>query len=204
MRHRNPVDELGSVQIDRGLTGGIAPAWSVADAPEMDAISRDFAASRVVGIRHHGPLTFDGLRRVSEKLQVRRKEKGLRVVGPTISVLEANPYEVEPAKRDYFTCFPIAGPVEAMTGIVLRTLPGGMHVLVASSGALADLEKCFAFLFGRFLRSRGYEIARPDEPQIRQIYLRPPHECSSEDDLVTQIAVPVAPLMRTDTLGNQR
>lgn len=204
MRHRNPVDELGSVQIDRGLTGGIAPAWRAVDVPDLDVISRDFPAARVLGIRHHGPLGFDGLRRVSEKLQARRKELGLKVAGPAMSVLEANPYETEPSKRDYLTCFPIVGPVAPTTGLVLQRLPGGMHVIVASSGALANLEIGFGFLFGRFLRSRGYELARPEAPQIRQIYLRPPHECASEDDVVTQIAVPVAPLMRTDTLGNQR
>jgi DNA gyrase inhibitor GyrI len=204
MRHRKLVGEYGDVDIERGATGGLAPVWRITNAPDFDVMSRDFGAARVLGVPHKGGLTFANLREMGASIESRQKDKGFRIAGPLMSILKSNPYDVEPGKREYLTGYPIAGRAESTDGFQLERLPGGMHILVVSSGPLIDLEKGFGFLFGRFLAARGYELARPEDPEVRQLYLKSPLACETEDELMVEIAVPVSIMMRTDTMQNQR
>lgn len=189
---------------ERGAVGGRPPLFRVPAAPELDVVERELAAARVLGMAHGGPLSMSELQGISHKLDECARAAGVDRVGPIFTILRSNPYEVAPGRRSYFTGVPVRGAVTVPEGTSLTRVAGGLFVIAATSGGLAALESAYGFLFGRLIASRGHELARAENPEIRLLYLTPPHEVRHDSDLGIEVAVPVSITMRTDTMRNQR
>lgn len=204
MRHRKLVDQRGEVDTERGAAGGRPPVWRVDAAPELDIVERELGAARVLGLAHRGPLAFADLQALCRKVEDAARAAGARTEGPVFTVLRANPYEVAPSRRSFFTCVRVVGPVTAPEGMSVEALQGGLFLVAAKAGPLRDLDKAFGFLFGKLLAARGHELARPDAPEIRLLFPTPPPGVAKEANLVTEIAIPVVITMRNDSMRNQR
>lgn len=179
------------------------PAWRVVAGRDYPVVSREFGALRAVGREHRGLLDASTLRSTSASIESAVRAAGLPVAGPLFTVLRSDPWEVAPNRRRTFTGVPVAGPVQPPEGLAVERFAGGLFLLVIHAGPVSTLDEPYGFLFGRFLRARGYELARPEAPEIRLLYPSSPAEVRDRD-LVTEVAVPVVITMRNDTMRNQR
>jgi len=179
------------------------PAWRVAAGRDYGVVSREFGALRAVGLHHRGVLDGRSLRAMVERVEAAVRDARVPVGGPPFAVLRSDPWETAPNRRRTFVGVPVVGTVAAPEGLTVERFSGGLFLLVIHGGPVATLEEAYGFLFGRFLRARGYELARAEAPEIRLLYPTSPLEVP-ERDLVTEVAVPVVITMRTDTMRNQR
>lgn len=180
------------------------PSWRRDAAPDQEVVERELGATRILGKAHRTPGTFAELAAITRELDATLRGAGVRTGGPILTVLRSNPHEVAPSRRHWFTAVPVLGPVTPPPSLSIESLHGGLFILAACRGRLSTIDDAFGYLFARFFPSRGQELARPEEPEIRLLYPTVPHDVTSEADLVIQVAVPVVITMRTDTMRNQR
>lgn len=167
MRHRAMKDELGTVDIGRGTTGGRQLVRGLPAELEVQIATRNRGAERAVGFPLAGFRDIEAVRSLGEKLDAALAGSSAKVIGPLMSLLTDNPFEVMAPDRNYLVCRTIAGTPPAVEGLVKMRLDGGTFLVVPHVGDIDDLEPEYGFVFGQWLPKNGYEVAKL---QIREVY----------------------------------
>jgi len=105
--------------------------------------------------------TYAQLKEAWARLAAVASAQRLKRAGPPAWVLLADPYRVEPPKRESVAILPFRGAAKEDGDVKIGRLEGGFHIQTMTAGGLHDLENVYTFLFGKFLPSKSHVLARP-------------------------------------------
>ena len=144
------------------------------------------SAIRVLAKPLEQPLAFDKLKATVDELRAVQKKQGLGVAGTPILVVLDDPMEVVPHKRKLEVALPVRGPAKEEGDIKPGRIEGGFFVSSRVVGSIAELEKAYTYLLGRFFPARQWELARKQILNILPEDLDTAHEKS----LSIEVCVP--------------
>ena len=105
--------------------------------------------------------TYAMLKDTFARLKATAAGQKLKQMGEPMWVLLADPYRVEPPKREYIAALPIRGAAKEDGDVKVGRLEGGFHIETITDRGLADLENVYTYLFGKFLPSKSHVLVRP-------------------------------------------
>ena len=153
----------------------------------MDVEIKKMEKLTVAAVRHTGPYTecepaWNKL--MSDKvLQSKMTEKSV-----FLGICHDDPDEVEAEKIRYDACMVIDSDLEPGEGVEKVEIEGGEFASFTHKGPYANLHSSYQFLYGEWLPKSGRE---PKCAPCVEIYLNNPETVDKEDDLLTELLVPL-------------
>ncbi|MCK4353214.1 GyrI-like domain-containing protein [candidate division WOR-3 bacterium] len=149
------------------------------------------APCKAVVIEGQGP--YDKVGPIFRELFEWLSKKGLKPAGPSFGIYYDNPDEVPPEKCRYKICFPIEIPVSPTGGeiagderVKLKDIPGAEMACIAHYGSYSKIGPVWGKLC-EWIDREGYNWAGPG----REVYIKCPGMTEKEEELVTEIQIPV-------------
>ncbi len=113
--------------------------------------------------------------------------QGIKPAGPPFALYYDDPSNTAPSKLRSRACVPVGAWTRPAPPLNKDTLPSRTVAYAVASGPYPGVPACYPGVFG-YMSKMNWAIAGP----IREIYMIPPSEVSSYEDLLCEIQVPVA------------
>lgn len=114
-------------------------------------------------------------------------QQGIQSSGPPFALYYDDPKAVAPHKLRSRACVPVESWTRATQPLLTDTLPSRTVAYAVASGPYPRVLGCYPGLFG-YMDKMNWTMAGP----IREIYMIPPSEVGSYEDLLCEVQVPVA------------
>ena len=154
---------------------------------KMDVDIKKMEKLTVAAVRHTGPYTEcepAWTKLMADKaLQNRMNEKSV-----FLGICHDDPDETEPENIRYDACMVIDADVEPGEGVDKIEIEAGDFASFTHKGPYSGLYNSYAALYGKWLPESGRE---PKCAPCLEIYLNNPETVEKEDDLLTEILVPL-------------
>jgi len=114
-------------------------------------------------------------------------QQGIKPAGPPFGLYYDDPGSVESGRLRSRACVPVGSWTRPAPPLQKDDLPSRTVAYAVASGPYPGVPSCYAGIFG-YMDKMNWVIAGP----IREIYMIPPSEVSSYEDLLCEVQVPVA------------
>lgn len=172
-------------------TSGAPPAWRYTpDLPvshppftEVHANYKERLDQPYVFVECVGSYAQTG--RALPALHAALVSRGIRASGPPFGLFFDDPKSVPTAQLRSRACLPVDAPVAATDAFGYDVLAQGTVVYAVVSGPYPDAPRAYPGLL-KHMSKMGWVANGP----VREIYLVPPSETKSHDDLLCEIQIP--------------
>jgi effector-binding domain-containing protein len=179
-----PVARLEAGWYDRSLQKARQPLEKSMTDSSIEPVLKDFPAQRAIALEHRG--SYDEIGQVYRRLVAWANASKVRIAGKGRTVFLDSPSEIIPESARYLVCIPVEGDAEGDDEVRVERLPAQKAYCYTHKGPYKEMPAKYAELHA-WAALQQYEIAGPPF----EIYHKIPAAVGSEEDLVTEICLPV-------------
>lgn len=106
----------------------------------------------------------------------------------TIGISHDDPRVTEGIKCRYDACVAVHKPVKPEGDIGVKTIPGGKFAVFLHKGSYIKLQETFDAIFSKWIFENDIELRNAP---IMEKYINNPYETPNEEDLLTEIYLPI-------------